>query len=151
MQNLQMFGTLVDDWLSISLGVGTKTGNFRNVQIYIQTHGYFTLYNTRDNLAHAASLDPPFPSPTLFIRRIHLRFMSIQFLLRPNLTTCQSRLSLYSSPRPQPGRTRNRGPQIDVYLCLAQIFIRKCLLLKPKKIQLTNVYKIKFFLTCMVR
>lgn len=53
-----MFGALVDDWWSISLGVGTKTGNFRNFQIF--KHVYFTLYSTRDTPARAASLDPPF-------------------------------------------------------------------------------------------
>lgn len=29
-----MFGTLVDDWMFISLGVGTKTGHFRKFQIF---------------------------------------------------------------------------------------------------------------------
>lgn len=116
-----MFGTLVDDWI-ISLGVGTKTGHFRKFQIF--KHTDISLCIT---LGHPCTRRKPRPtlyllprSPTLFIRRIHLRFMSIQFLLRPNLTTCQSGLSLYSSPR-----TRNRGSQIDVYLCLAQIFNRK--------------------------
>lgn len=37
MLNLQMFGTLVDGWLFISLGVGTKTGNFRKFQKFTHT------------------------------------------------------------------------------------------------------------------